>query len=118
MGLMDTVRSAVALANNMTADLQADVTHEVFQHADGAGTGDYIKVVRPALVTRKQKMVRSADGEMVLSGAQVTFLDASVVVNELDRIILPDGTGGPILATDGFVDSGTGHPILTQVYLG
>lgn len=118
MGLMDTVRSAVALANNMTADLQADVVHEVFQHADGAGTASYLKVVRPALVLRKQKMVRSSMGEMVLSGASVVFLDAGVIIHEFDRIMLPDGTGGPILATDGFVDSGTGHPILTQVYLG
>jgi hypothetical protein len=118
MGLMDVVRSAVAVANTLTADLQANVTHEVFQHADGAGTGDYVKVTRPALVTRKQQMVRSSNGEMVLSSAQVVFLDAGVVINEFDRIILPDGTGGPILTTDGFVDSGTGHPISTQVYLG
>ena len=53
-----------------------------------------------------------------MSQAEVTFLDPGVVVNELDIIILPDGTSGPIINSAGFVDAQTGHPILTQVYLG
>lgn len=118
MGLMDVVRSSVAIANSVTADLQATVTHRVFVSSGGAGKSVYTNVARKALVTRKQKLVRSSSGDQTMSQAEVVFLDPGVVVNELDLIILPDGTSGPILNSAGFVDSGTGRPILTQVYLG
>lgn len=118
MGLMDTVRSGVAIANSVTGDLQATVTHRVFVRAGGAGKSIYTDVQRKALVTRRQRLVRSSSGDQTMSQAEVVFLDPGVVVNELDLITLPDGTSGSILNTSGFVDSGTGRPILTQVYLG
>lgn len=118
MGLLDTVRAGVDLANRLTTDLQATVTHKVFVSSGGAGKSVYTDVPRKALVTRKQRLVRSSSGDMSMSQAQVVFLDPGVVVKELDKIVLPDGTSGPILNTDGFVDAGTGKPILTQVYLG
>jgi len=118
MGLLDVVRSGVAIANSVTGDLQATVTHRVFVRAGGSGQSIYTNVSRKALVTRKQRLVRSSSGDMSKSQAEVTFLDPGVVVNELDIIILPDGTSGPIINSAGFVDAQTGHPILTQVYLG
>jgi len=119
MGLLDIVRSGVAIANSLTADLQPNVSHEAYVSTDGAGRRSYAAAVsRPALVVRKQKLVRSATGELVMSQAQITILDPSVIVNELDKFTLPDDTSGPIIATDGFVDRGTGHPILTEIFLG
>jgi len=118
MGLLDTVRAGVAIANQLTTDLQATVTHRVFVSSGGSGSSQYTNVSRKALVTRKQRLVRSSSGDMSMSQAQVVFLDPGVVVKEFDKIILPDGTTGPILNTDGFVDAVTGRPILTQVYLG
>lgn len=119
MGLLDIVRSGVAIANNLTADLQASATHEAYASETGSGRRTYSAPVnRPALVTRKQKLVRSSSGELVMSEASVVFLDPAVVINELDKITLPDGTTGPIINTEGFVDRGTGHPILTEIYLG
>jgi hypothetical protein len=119
MGLLDVVRSGVAIANQLTADLQPNVSHEAYVSSDGAGRRVYSPAVsRPALVIRKQKLVRSATGEMVMSQAQITILDPAVVINELDKFTLPDNTSGPIIATDGFVDRLTGHPILTEIYLG
>lgn len=120
MGLLDTVRNGVATARALTADLQANVQHRsVLGAANGSGEVPLsAPVLRPALVTRKQKVIRSASGQLVVSMAEVVFLDPGVVVNELDEIVLPDGTTGPIIESEGFVDRVTGSPILTQVYLG
>jgi len=119
MGLLNAVRSAVAIANTVTADLQPEVTHEVYLYSDGAGKRIYEAAVsRPAIVIKKLRMVRSPQGELVMSTSQVVFLDPTIEVSLSDRITLPDGTTGPILGTGGFVDRETGGLILTEVYLG
>ena len=119
MGLLDIVRSGVAVANSVTADLQPVVSHEAYLHSDGAGKRIYAAAVsRPAIVVKKLKLVRSTSGELVMSTAQVIFLDPVVEVDTFDRITLPDGTTGPIFGTGGFVDRETGGLILTEVYLG
>lgn len=118
MGLLDVLRVGVAVANSVTADLQPEVTHRVFVHASGKGKKDFLDVPRRAIVTKQQKLVKTSSGEMKMSTAQICFLDPGVVMNELDEIILPDGSGGTVLATNAFVDRGTGGPLLTEVYLG
>lgn len=121
MGLLDTVRSAVAVADALTRDLQATVVHTAAtlpQDARGEPTAPASPVSRPAIVEMKQHVVKTTGGQMVTSKAKVTFLDAAVVVGLLDKIVLPDGTTGPILDVEGFVDRGTGRPILNEVYLG
>ena len=119
MGFLDIVRGGVELANSLTADLQANVTHKAWVSTGGSGVKVYAEpVVRPALVDWKQKQVRTASGVLTVCRASVTFLDPAVVVDEKDIIILPDGTTGPILDMAGFIDRITGTPILTEVYLG
>jgi len=122
MGLLDTVRSGVATAKALTADLQPEVVHRRFLAQTGSGAGSYESISRPALVTKKQKEVRTLTGSTAVSNASVTFLDPDVVVNVQDRLRLPedpqDSSGRPILAMEGFVDRETGLPILTKVYLG
>ena len=120
MGLLDTVRNGIAVAKSLTSDLQANVSHRsALGPASGSGEVPLGPAVqRPALVTRKQKVVRSTTGQMITSIAEIVFLDPGVVVNELDEIVLPDGTTGPIVWSEGFVDRGAGSPMLTQVYLG
>jgi hypothetical protein len=127
MSLLDVVRSGVAIANSVTnsGDLQASVMHEHYtesaQLAANKGVGKRTldaAVSRPALVQKKQQMVRTASGELVQSKASVVFLDPAVLVTLFDKITLPDGTTGPILSIEGFVDKRTGQPILTEVYLG
>jgi len=54
---------------------------------------------------------------MVMSTAYIAFLHPTIV-NELDRITLQDGTTAPILNTEGFMNVETGHPVLTEIYLG
>lgn len=122
MGLLDAVRAGVAAANKVTADLQPNVLHEaaivpavrdVFGNPARAAA-----VARPGLVEDSRKVVKTASGELVQARAKITFLDPAVVVQSDDKLTLPDGTTGPILEVRGFVDRGTGKPILSEVYLG
>jgi hypothetical protein len=119
MSLLDIVRSGVAIANSVTAPLQASVTHYAYASATGSGTRTYAApVVRKALVEMKQQQVRTSSGELTMSRASVVFLDPAVIVTLFDKIVLPGGITGPILAMDGFLDAITGTPILTEVFLG
>lgn len=121
MALLDVVRAGIALAHSVTnaGNLQATVTHEAFVSQTAKGVRSYgAPVSRPALVEFKNHSVVSATGEMSVARATVTFLDASVVITDDDRITLPDGTTGPIIDRVGLVDKLTGQPVLTQIYLG
>jgi len=69
------------------------------------GRGGYGKktvgtaVTYPARVTKKQRLVRSADGTEQMSRGFVR-LDGNAVVNPQDEITLPDGTTPKILAVE------------------
>lgn len=109
----------VALADSLTSELglQATITHEPFLYADGAGKRYYAAAVtRRALLTTKQKMVRTFAGSMEVSTAQLAFLDPTPV-NVFDRITLPGGVEQSILATEAFADD-TQAAILTEIFLG
>jgi len=127
MGLRDTVRGAVATADKVTKDLQPEVTFSKAEGRDGFGEIQYPTSVKiRAIVDWKQKQVRTQDGILSVSRAHVTFLDAKKLfevtrgegIDDLDRIVLPDGTTGPVLDMDGFIDAGTGIPFATGVFLG
>lgn len=119
MSLMDIVNSGVAIANSVTTDLQATVSYEKYLSTDGAGKKTYMAPVSiKALVEKKQRQVRSGDGQLSMCRAMVTILEPTVIVSVFDRLILPDGTTGPILDASGLIDSVTGHPILSEVYIG
>jgi len=130
MGLADIVRSGVATAQSVTADLQDSVSHEAWIGHDGTG---YAKpayapaVARPALVEMKQRKLRLADGSEVTQNAQLTFIgpvEANGAVGRRepidprDRLTLPSGHTGPILDVQGLVDTGTHAPYLLEVALG
>jgi hypothetical protein len=78
------------------------------------------------LVDWKQRMVRTAAGQLTVTRATVTFLDVSTLLevteykglSDEDKITLPDGTTGPILDMGGFVDPGTGIPYATEAMIG
>lgn len=127
MSLLDVVRSAVATANTVTKPLQATVTFSRYTGSDEYGTQTYAASVSlKAIVDWKQKQLRTATGILSVSRASVMFLDIAALVaatggagvSDEDKIVLPDGTTGPILDMRGFIDAGTGHPIATEVYLG
>lgn len=128
MSLLDVLRSGVAIADSVTKPLQATVLYSRYVSSDSYGTKSYSpeNVKMKAIVDWKQKQVRTLEGVLSVSRASVTFLNIADVVkatggdgiNDQDRIVLPDGTTGPILDMAGFIDAGTGHPIATEVFLG
>lgn len=120
MGLLDTVRSGIAVANALTADLQATVVREAYTSGqDVRGEPNRSGPVNvTAIVEYKTRMVKVTSGELIVSRAKVTFLDPTLVIHPKDRLTLPDGTNGPILETEGLADRVTGRAVLTQVYIG
>jgi len=120
VSLLDVVRAGVAIANTVTAPLQALVSHEVSHlSTDGFSTRTYdAPILRPAIVDWKQKHVRTLSGELTVSRASILFLDPSVIVDDHDRLTLPDGTTGPVLDMSGYIDPITGHPVATEIFLG
>lgn len=131
MGFDDLVRNGIALANSMTADLQATVQHRRWIGQSTAGKPTYATAVqRQALVERRQRRVRMVDGQEILSEATVSFLEPLAAytptvtgrrdpIDERDELVLPDGTTGPILKTDdGLFDPVTRRTYMHVVYLG
>lgn len=129
MSLDSILRSGIALANSITADLQVTVTHEAFTGVDGyakptyASSNDY-----QALVEKRMRRFRNDDGDEVVSQYKVTFLTPveangtsgrSEPIDTRDRITLPDGATGSILHISGsLIDPVTLLPIYNVVYLG
>jgi hypothetical protein len=132
MSLLDVVRSAVAIADNVTKPLQATVLFRHYVGSDAYGAKTYTPDVAlpatplQAIVDWKQRQLRTQEGILSVSRASVAFLNVQALstatngegVNDEDIIVLPDGTTGPILDMGGFIDAGTGHPVATEVYLG
>lgn len=128
MGLLDTLRSAVRIADKVTKPIQATVTYKRAV-ADTSGYGAFTyptTVTMKAIVDWKQKQLRTPEGILSVSRASVMFLDIEELkaatnnqgIDDNDQIILPDGTTGPILDMAGFIDAGTTLPLATEVFLG
>lgn len=128
MSLLNVLRSAVKVADQVTKPVQATVQFSrAVISTDGFRTITYPTTVPlRAIVDWKQKQLRLQSGVLSVSRAMVTFLDVAALtaatggqgVDDNDRIVLPDGTTGPILDMAGFIDAGTGRPLATEVFLG
>lgn len=121
MGLGGLVRKAVALADVLTggADgLQATVSHYAWLSQDETGKPTYrTAVARTALVTYETRQVRLLGGTVVQTRATILF-PRPVVIDERDKILLPDGTTGPIyMRADGVADVSTGKGFYSEVML-
>lgn len=127
MGLRDLIASGVALADRLTADLQPVIRWSAWLGNDGFGGSEYAAAVDvPAIVELKQKLVRNAAGEEVMSSHAITILrplpdtQAPGRINPIDtrdRIVLSDGTTGVIINVEGFQDSKTQGTYFSQVWL-
>lgn len=127
MSLLDVLRQGVKIADTVTKPLQATVQFYRMIRIDGRGTKTYAAPVPLlAIVDWKQKQLRTQAGVLSVSRASVTFLDIAALtaatagngIDDSDKIVLPDGTTGPILDMSGFIDAGTTLPLATEVFLG
>lgn len=122
MGFGGLVRKAVALADVLTAGtdgLQASVSHYAWLSQDETGKPTYrTAVARAAIVTYETRQARDSGGMVVQTRATVLF-PRPVAVDLRDKIVLPDGTTGPLYMKPGnVVDASTGAPYLMEVMLG
>lgn len=127
MGILKALRIGPRIADKVTRDAQAVITLYRYLGSSATGAKSYgPAITMRALVDWRQKQVRTLQGTLSVSRAQVTFLNITALVlatdgegiDDNDRIVLPDGTTGPILDMAGFIDANTGIPLATEVYLG
>ena len=117
---MSLLPGLIAVADNITKNLglQADVAHHILVlPVSGDGDKDFTVVNRKAIVEKKRRVLQTLSGQLIQTQAKITFLSASIVIGPYDKLVLADGTTGPILTNEGFVDDGNAQ-ILTEVFLG
>jgi len=118
VSLATILQNGISVANVITTSLQATITHAAYASDDGYGKPTYSTgVERTAIVERRQKFVRTNEGEEKLSLAKLTF-PYPVTITEQDKITLPDSTVMPILKIDGVVDPTTNAEYMVEVELG
>jgi hypothetical protein len=132
MSLLDTVRAGIATAASLTRPLQGTVQHYAWVNQDAYGAITYDPPVtgagteRKALVDLSRKLRKTEAGELVMTVATVTFLDViapngasgrTEPIDVRDKIVLPDGTTGPIARGGGFMDAITGRPLLNEILI-
>lgn len=144
MSLRDVIKLGVDIANRVTKPVQSRVSHAAWIGDTTYGDSQFAPpIFRDAIVEKKQQFVKGQGGEMVLSKAQITFLDpiapyktggfakgfaqgftmASIEgrtepIDARDQIILPDGTTGQIVAQNGFMDPITARPFVNELWIG
>lgn len=116
MGLDKLIKRSVATASRLTRSLQVLVAHTpaATVASDGTMTGA-ATVNRRALVEQNVRRFQ-VEGVVVVSRAKITFLE-NVSIAESDRLVLPDGFTGPILAVEKMLAPGGGGYV-TTVWLG
>jgi hypothetical protein len=118
VSLATILQGGISVANTITTSLQATITHAAWSSNDGYGKPTYSTgVSRTAIVERRQKHIRTATGDDVVSLAKLTF-PYPVTIDERDKITLPDSTVMPILRIDGVVDPTTNAEFMVEVELG
>lgn len=128
MALVDTIRSAVKIAKDVTSSLQVEVTLRAWKDQDEAGANVYASSVKyPAIVDQKQQERKTSSGKIVMTRASVMILKPVTPngaagrvepIDPRDILILHDGTTGPIVEASGFVDAGTERPFFHEVWIG
>lgn len=120
MALADIIRKGVALARKITdnGEITVPVLHEAWTGDGNYGEPTYAAAATlMAIVAWKQKTVPTMAGTTTVSRAYIAFL-FPVVIDEKDKLTLPDGTTGPIIDMEGFIDRATGIGYTTEVWLG
>lgn len=109
MGLSAIVRNVVKVADTVTKDLQADISHYPFQSRNGYGVPTYgSATVRPVIISYKQTKRLRDDGVEVVSRMKVMII-ANVAVGMHDKITFPDGSTAPILDIESMLDGDGNH---------
>ena len=124
------IRSGIALAKTLTAGVQQTVAHHRRTGSDSYGAPSFAAAVnRQALVEFKGRLVRRTNGEDAVQRAQLTFITPITALagvqagrqepfDPRDKLVLADGTTGPILDIKGLGDPETDAPFMFEISLG
>lgn len=127
MSLLNVVRQAVKVADEVTKPLQDTVTFQRCTGTDAYGQRTYASAVPlRANVDWKLMNIPTAAGIISASRPFIMFTDITALmaatanqgVSDFDKITLSNGTTGPIANIAGFIDAQTGKPYATEVVLG
>lgn len=128
MGFDDIVRSLVGLANEITADLQSQITiHPWTGSNDNAGPIYGTPYTISAVVEEHDRLVRLPSGQEIRQRAEIMIIQPIAAngatgriepIDTRDKIILQSGYTGPIRDVMGPTDPSTGNPYVYTVILG
>lgn len=128
MSLADTVASAVAVANQVTAGLQIEVSIEAWIGNTETAAKEYdVAVGYDAIFEQRNDLVRDFNGDEVTSVAKLTILrpivangadDRREPFDPRDRVTLPDGEIGVAVKEQALVNPNTGLPYMHEIWLG
>ena len=118
-GYADIIRNGIALADSLTTTLQSEITHYAWEtQSSFRGAGLAAGVQRKAIVEKKQRMLRMENGKEVLAQTYI-FFPRPVAMSPKDKIVLADGSTGPILnGPNGVIDADSDNPYYREVWLG
>lgn len=131
------LRSGVKIANGLTFGVQSTVSHSAYIGQDGMGKRSYSTAVnRLCIWDSQRKEIKKLSGESIVIAATLTFIGdvppyapssfrlpdgtpRREPIDPRDKIVLPDGSTGPIIDAPGaVVDPGTGRGFVTVVMIG
>jgi len=144
MALIHTLRNGVAAVDRVAATLQSTILHEAWVGTantptpSGLPAGVYgdatVDTARyappvslPAIVEWGAVRSDPRTGAVIQTLAKVTIPraveangapDRDEPFDDRDRITLPGGKTGPIVAVEGLIDPGTGLLLMTEMWLG
>lgn len=105
-----------------------DVTYRPWIGNTGTGGPRYGDAVTlPAIVEKKQRLIRTKDTTEVMSKHYLGFLrpftpngaaDREEPIDTRDEFTLPDRSTGPVLDANGLMNPTTGRPYHADVWLG
>lgn len=97
MSFQTLITDALGLVDSLTTSLQVDVTRYPWEGPGASGIGSYgTPVTLKAIVEVKQRLLRRADGSVVMQEAAIT-IPREVVVNVKDLFDV-DGVRRPVLS--------------------
>ena len=129
MGLANTIRNVIAIADRITTDLQVPVQHYAWIRNDLEYSDKSIyaaPITRLAIVNRRERLFRF-EGQDLIQRASVIFLRPITAngatgrrepVDPRDKIVLPDGYTGPIRDVRGLENTFSDSPYMLEVILG
>jgi hypothetical protein len=113
--------AGINIADALTAGVQMPISHYAWSSADGDGDESYGSAATIyGVVDQTRKQVSTPQGRVVAIVATLTFPRGGILIGPKDKMVLPDGTTGPLIldAPDAVFDPVTGRGFITTVRIG